>query len=717
MEFSLKINDLIFYKDGYYIISNINGKRLKIDDLFSSYDVSTYINYNDVNIQIPNESNKLYSFLKIAEKYNYNCIGTKINVNHFVIPEFEIFKRCKLTINQFYEIEKTGKKTKNKDLEIKNIIINPFLFITEEFQLFTYEKADFISREYRLHIKDETRLKAWSYCYFLKLNNSFYVLKTKYMKDIENFTKKQSIYLDKKLLQNIENTIIDKSINGKIYKTTLYLLNLERKITDDTIKSFYFNNENEIDDIQINKYIQEYENIQQKTLKNQFRLEIEQKEAIINAIQYNFSIIYGPPGTGKTEIIRCINYVFYKLYQENKSDKRISPKNISILAPTGFAYVNVRRKQQENYFNENISGTCHKVLYNILDKCKKHNCKYENNFCLLCDEEKEKCKYFNIPKLFIVDEFSMIDIFLFRDLLFECKYYNSKLIIIGDPNQLPSIGPGIILNQLINSELFPIVELNKIKRQEFGQLIKNILKMTTDIINLTDFTDNSMNMIPIRQFVFNDQINREEIINLINKNSLTKNNSKFISYFNDTKFLWNVVDLNKILQDIYNPLIDSCKYIPFSSKFKTDYTFRVKDKIVRCYNDYSDETKMRANGEEAIIEGFNDPEDIFSKEKVKICYSGDDKSEYIDVETLYENFKLNYCSTIHKSQGSQYKNVVFIIQPGQNRIDKKSIYTAISRAQEKCIIISHPNDFVSLQTNNNNNKVSLFLEESNDYDF
>jgi exodeoxyribonuclease V alpha subunit len=686
-------NDLIFYKDGYYIISNITGNVLKIEQLYSKENEPKYINNNDEYIQIPNDGNKLFSFLKFVEKYNHKCIGTKININQFVIPEYEIFETCKLTISQMYNIHFTLKNTRDSHLEIKNLCINPFFFISEEYQLITYDKANFICNKYKLNISDENRLKAWSYCYFLKTNNSFYVLKKKYIKDIETFTQKNSICLDKKLLENIENTIIDKEINGQIYKTTFYLLNFERKMTDLIIKLYYDDNENTIDNSLLNDYILQYET------NNKIQLEKEQKEAVINAIQYNFSIITGPPGTGKTEIIKCINFIFYKL------SVNIYPRNISLIAPTGLAYVNMSRSQQSHHYNESISGTCHKVLYKTLCDCKLHI--YRNRYCNECDQPEDKCKYYNsTPKLFIVDESSMLDIFLFRDLLLKCEYYKARLIMIGDPNQLPSVGPGIILNKIIESNMFTIVSLTKIKRQTEGRLVHNIFKMTNEIVTLSDLTDNTMSMIPVRKFVVNDVINVSEIIKLINEHNLKKEESKFISYYNE-KHLWNVVSMNKILQDIYNPESDE---IPTVSRFEPDYIFRIDDKIIRCENDYS-EKNMRANGEEAHILSY-------SNRKVNICYSGkNDKPEYIDVETLYESFKLNYCSTIHKSQGSQYKNVVFIIQPGQNRIDKKSIYTAISRAREKCIVISHPIEFVSLQTNNTNNKISLFLEESNEYEF
>ena len=142
------------------------------------------------------------------------------------------------------------------------------------------------------------------------------------------------------------------------------------------------------------------------------------------------------------------------------------------------------------------------------------------------------------------------------------------------------------------------------------------------------------------------------------------------------------------------------------------FTFRREDKIIRTENDYSSE-KMRANGEEAEIIDFDGL-------NVTIKYSGaDDKLERIGINGLYENFILNYCVTVHKSQGSQYKNVVFFVEPEQTFIEKKMIYTAISRAQTRCFVISRPNDFISLQKQSKkiDFKVSLFMKESDNYEF
>ena len=110
------------------------------------------------------------------------------------------------------------------------------------------------------------------------------------------------------------------------------------------------------------------------------------------------------------------------------------------MAPTGLAYVNRQRSQKADHYNINISGTCHRTLYHTIPNIKKHKIK--------CVCEK-KCLYKLNINLFEIDEASMLDIFVFYDILKACKYFNARLILLGDVEQLPSIGPGKILYQLI----------------------------------------------------------------------------------------------------------------------------------------------------------------------------------------------------------------------------------------------------------------------------
>jgi ATP-dependent exoDNAse (exonuclease V) alpha subunit len=301
----------------------------------------------------------------------------------------------------------------------------------------------------------------------------------------------------------------------------------------------------------------------------------------------------------------------------------------------------------------------------------------------------------------------------FGDFLKQCEFFGSRLILLGDVNQLPSIGPGQILYQLIKSNIFTVTKLIKIKRQKSGGLVTNIYKMTNQPIKKRDFVDDSMVLLSVDEFIANNKINEEKLINLINENNFNENNTKFISNFKKPKYLFNTKTLNNILQNLFNPIKENFESDVINSNFKYEnsFAFRKGDKIIRTENDYAS-IKMRANGEEATILDFDGIQ-------ITIQYSGpSDEPEKIGINELYENFVLNYAVTVHKSQGSQYNNVVYFIDPKCSFIEKKAIYTAISRARERCIIISNAADFINLQINKQkvNYKVSLFMEESDNYD-
>lgn len=769
--------EVIKLNNTYYVISNIfvgcdKNIQYKLNYINSNKNKKGTENINITDTRIisidKTKQEKIISYLKFIDRYNStvsflnkkknNITFTKINYKNADIDMNDYFARCKLIMSQLNKINNMLKKTQNTKLQLNNIYKNPFDFITEEFQLITYDKGEKICNEYKLIIEFKIKLEKWCYDYFLRQHNTFYIIKWLFIKEIEKFcTQRQENH--KPLLKYIETIIIDKKIGADIYKTTNYLLNIEKQMTDLTIDLFY-DKEYDIPASKINELINNYEDNKTTTENNtKFTLEKEQRVCVINSIQNKLSIITGPPGTGKTAIISCINYVLFHLYIEeyklNKTDmeqimkddkkwdnedesddesdddesddvsddesddvshddvmdvKYIHPKMLGLMAPTGLAFINMQRTQRIDYYNNTISGTCHRNVYHTMFNIKKHKQKCG------CDCEKySKCKYrCKQIGLLELDESSMLDTYVFREILNNCEYFGSRLILLGDVDQLPSIGPGQILHKLINSNMFSVTKLTKIKRQSSGSLVSNILKMRTDIINISDFTDNSIVIKNIEGFINNNEIRKEKIIKLITDNKLNKINSKFITYFNSNKFIFHTTILNNILQNVYNPLDNNLLLdeILSNNKYENSFTFRVGDRIIRTENDYSSK-KMRANGEEAEIKEFDG-------KHITIQYSGiNDKPELVGIDELYENFMLNYCVTIHKSQGSQYDNVIFFIEPDQTIIDKKSMYTAISRAKERCIIISKETDFINLQKNTKklNMKNSLFMEESDNYNF
>jgi len=765
--------DLIKYNINYYIIKNITcynnipvyeldypnkfcEKKNKINNILS--------NDPDIHV-IPSElQEKIMSFLKFVDRYNQ----TISFLNKKTIGEYRIIEndnietmmknlmiKCKLTINQLSKIEYTLKKTKNSQFQIHLITEDPFGFITPEVQLITFDKAEKTANDFSIHVDFKTKCEKWTYCLFAD-ERSFYIPKKRFCEKLEEFCKKQNKE-DQKYLRFLEkNVIIDKIIDGKNYKTTKYLLEMEQTMTN-MILDMYYEKEYEISDETILFEIREFEKGRRLFLnKSEYSLEEEQIKSVIKSIQNKLSIITGFPGTGKTEIVCCITQVLRSLHKKNKTaivtnnrendnpfneyeyndnetdditdndettdydspdntendeeeDTFVAPNTVGLIAPTGLAALNLKKSIRADDYNKLISGTCHKILFNTFQNIKTHK-----NIEMCNCKDKEKCKYKNLKiKCLVIDETSMLDTLIFYEILKMCQYFNARLIIIGDINQLPSVGPGTVLKNLINSDCFHVTKLNKIKRQNAGALVETIKKMTTEVIKETEFDDDTMSILNIRDFFDKDKIELKKaaFLKLIQENNLIQDNisTKFITYFRDKKFLFNTVVINNLLQEIYNP---NGEIIPSNSKYENGMVFKIHDKIIRTENDYTTE-KMRANGEEAKITAFDG-------KLISIIYDdGLNKEETVGINELHENFKLNYCTTIHSAQGSQYDNVVFFIQPGQSYIiDKTSIYTGTSRAKNKCIIISKNDDFIKCQENikNVDGKVSLFMRESNIYE-
>jgi hypothetical protein len=759
-------NDLIKYSKNYYIIKNINynNNQLYYDlELPNEY----YANNNNTSITvlaldpdikiIPSYlQEKFVTFLKFIDRYNTTINYLNINKDIYkTIPYDDVENimndliiKCKFTMNQLSKIHYALKKTSNPSFQLQYLTNAPFDFITQENQLISFDKADKIANEFDLKVDFKVKCEKWTYCLFNE-EKTFYIRSFKYLEKLKKFCDERNESDTNKYIQYLKNVIIDIIVDGKEYKTTNYLLELEHTMTDMTIELFNDTKYYIPDDI-IYDEISNFEIERRRVLnKNDYALEHEQKKSVIESIQNKLSIITGYPGTGKTEIVCCITYVMNKLYKkfnntsntstnnnvvnhndtdnpfsnftftenssseinsnsdsdcENEaSSKYVDPKTIGLIAPTGLAGLNLQKSIIKSHYNEQISGTCHKIILNTFQNIKNHK---ENCNC----KDKTKCSYKNLKgKLFIIDETSMVDAFIFYEILKMCKYFNSRLIIIGDVNQLPSVGPGTILKNLIDSECFIVTKLTNIKRQDAGSLVNCIKKMNTGIIRETEFEDDSMNIVNIREFIKDDKINRALLEKLIREHNIDQHNTRFITYFRTEKYLFNTNNLNILLQDIYNP--DGI-IIPSNNKFENGIIFKISDKIIRTENDYSSE-QMRANGEQAKITDFDG-------KMVTIIYDdGRDKPETVGINELYENFRLNYCTTIHSAQGSQYEKVVFFIQPGQSYIiDKTSVYTGISRAKNNCIVVTKNDDFIRCQENikNSDSKVSLFMKESNNYD-
>ena len=696
-----------------------------------------------------------------ADKFDYLKIGE-------IDKDMRIIKRCGLTAAILNKMEEALKYSRDESLQLHNICVNPYDFIREDYQLITFDRAEKICGEFDLYIPFDAKCEKFPYD-LIRIKNSFYIESSyfKYMFEkycaghcagnvscVDDFTKV------------VEKTIINKRIKSIDYITTPYLIELEKTLSDLIISLFYDKTEElSIDDIEYQ--ILRFEEYQRGNACGIYHLEPEQKSAVINTMLNKLNVITGFPGTGKSEIVKCILFVNSKLCAATTIDSRLTPldegddcdelldeydldycsepecsdydysdydyrdyekkggyvnsKNISILAPTGLAFLNIARNQKSDAYNDEISGTCHRIVYNIFPKIKScfFNSKYRGKCkCMKLQDDGSIgiCKNNQRIKLLVIDEFSMVDIFLFRDILNMCKFFGCRLLLVGDNNQLQSIGPGAVLRDIILSGIFNVTKLTTIKRQSAGALINCIKEMNYGLIFPDDFTDTSIQLLNIGGFIgVGSGITADAIVKLIYTNKLTTSNSIFLSYFKSDKYLFNTPCLNNIIQSIFNPMdmtID--KYIPSGDKFENKCRFIVGDRILRIENDYTGKI-MRANGEQAHITEYDT-----DKEIVTIQYTSvGDKPEKISIYELYENFVLAYCLTVHKSQGSQYDNVVIFIDKNQFIWDKTALYTAISRAKLRCFIVSCCADFIKTQNNNKRvtDKISLLLKESDNYEF
>jgi exodeoxyribonuclease V alpha subunit len=408
------------------------------------------------------------------------------------------------------------------------------------------------------------------------------------------------------------------------------------------------NFENDVDIKYIKSHIKEYEKQFEITFTNQ------QKNAMVMSISNNLSVICGFPGTGKSTITDCICRYY-------------NTQIICLLAPTGMAVNNLKNKCIKN--ETNIVGTLHKVLYDTFYKIEKH------------------------PNVLIIDEFSMVDMLLFYKILKWCKTFKCKLIIIADHQQLAPISAGFPLLIMISCNEIKTKHLSIIKRQNEGYLKNMILKLNKNqMISVNEFDNKSV------QFY---KFSIENIKKIINRYKLDVYNSKFITP--QHKHEEGTINMNSVLQDLYNK---STKHI--KHKYIKNNLFKENDLVVRTVNDYKNEA-LYANGDMGVIH-------IDDNQKIYISYlSNDLENQYVSVDELYEDFSLGYCLTVHKVQGSQFDIIVLIMADSHeyswsNNDCKKLMYTAISRAISKCIIIGNPRLFHNAQQVSENSRLSHFLK-------
>lgn len=411
-------------------------------------------------------------------------------------------------------------------------------------------------------------------------------------------------------------------------------------------------------------------NIDEKLKDLEEKLKIDynetQEKAIKSALNNNITIISGGPGTGKTTIINAI----VKLYIEKE---KLGPadimETIALLAPTG------RAAKKMNSSTGIPAYTIHRYL-----KWYKDSNEFVYN-------EYNKTHH----KLIIVDEVSMIDVDLFNALLNGISS-NVKLILVGDTFQLPSVGPGLVLNDLIDSDFFNYVPLNQIYRQSDNSYIPFLAKE----IKSNDLSEEFLTKKDDYNFVQVDSSNIKSAIKQITDISLEKGlDERSVQVLAPMyKGEAGIDALNSTLQEIYNPPERHKDEVIYG-----EYIYREGDKVLQLVNDLDNNV---FNGDIGFIESING-------NKIIINFDGN-RVEY-DKKDL-KQIKHAYAISIHKSQGSEFTHVLMPISKSYYKmLYNKLIYTGVSRAKKSLTLVGDAIAFQRAVGNNYSSGRKTSLKE------
>lgn len=369
----------------------------------------------------------------------------------------------------------------------------------------------------------------------------------------------------------------------------------------------------------------------------------DQRQAILDSIRKNFLIITGGPGTGKTTIMKGI----IELYKEvHKLSYEKLAERVQLLAPTGRA---AKRMSDATLMP---ASTIHRFL-----KWQKETNKFQVN-------EYHKSK----AEVVILDESSMVDTLLMASLLRGISA-NCKVIMVGDSYQLPSVGPGQVLHDLISSSKLPVIELKELYRQGKDS---NILSLAYDVR---------------KGEVFDDVFNKEEDLTFIecSDDDVISNLMDVSSTFKDLSYKnfqilapmyktnCGIDMINQRLQVIFNPKDKSKKELVVG-----DMIFREGDKVIELTNMPEENIY---NGDIGIISQIvTQP-----AKKITIDFDG---NEVTFTAANFNKFRLAYAISIHKAQGSEFDVVVMpIVQGYRKMLYRKLVYTGITRSKKMLYLI------------------------------
>lgn len=541
---------------------------------------------------------------------------------------------------------------------------NPYM-LTEHVSGIGFKSADSIAKSLGVPNDSEFRIRSgimYAINEFCSMGNTFIPMERLYER-CEKLLEVNSEKIDDGVHSLVVDTKIKiENVHGINAVYTMSYVYLEMSVTKSIIDLIGMKYDKlELD---ISKQIDAFEK------RRNISLAESQREAVEGAFLNGIEVITGGPGTGKTTIINCIVDIF-----ENLGLK------VKMAAPTG------RAAKRMSQATEREAKTIHRLL-----EIGTHP-----------DEEPDELEYETSTiecDVLIVDEASMIDISLMNVLL-KSMQAGTRLIIVGDADQLPSVGPGNVLRDIIESGAVKVVRLNQIFRQGRESMIVQNAHLINEgkmpllgIKNSDFFLDRTSDM--------EDALNKVVALvktRLPNYNKTWDNIRDIQILAPMKKGLLGIDNLNRVLQSELNPKSPSKEEKEFR-----ELVFRVGDKVMQIKNNYMMEWKKNAyddsegkgvfNGDVGFITDINEEDNT-----VEVTFEDEKIVKYDD--SNIDEITLAYAVTIHKSQGSEYPVVIMPMFMGPPLLcNRNLLYTGITRAK-KLVVLVGEREAVKYMTENN----------------
>lgn len=538
---------------------------------------------------------------------------------------------------------------------------NPYQLI-QEIEGVGFNRADMIADHLNIQSDADERIQAGiSYALFTISNDSgdTYVLENHLIERTTQILERSRPFLiDRELIENNLNKMVDNGMiyedEGRYFLAPLYhaewgivgsiefLLDGERTPISDKVF------ENAISDLE-------------------FEFDIEygesQKLAIKEALESPIFILTGGPGTGKTTVLKGLVHLFAELNDLSLDPYSYKDEAFPILlaAPTGRA---AKRMKESTGLP---ASTIHRLLG------------------LTADDEDlmNDSGYVLDGKLLIIDEMSMVDTYL-ANRLFQAIPQGMKVILVGDQDQLPSVGPGQVFRDLIDSGQIPQKELKEIYRQGDGSSIIPLAheikhnRLPADLMEKKKdrnfFPANSNTAVTLIKKIIEKAIER----------GYTSNDIQVLAPMYKGPAGINV--LNERLQEVFNPNPDGSR----TEVKHIDTTYRIGDKVLQLQNDPENNV---FNGDLGFITSITKAK--YTELKTDIITVDFEGNEVDYLRSNWNKITLAYCCSIHKAQGSEYDIVILPLLSSYGRMLKKDIlYTAITRASASLSLVGEPQAFI-----------------------